>query len=389
MEVSSRFKDLDGPVLDWLRIIRRQTVSEDGCDLPRSLLVRRRCADPRAVNRPISSSESVRDLILVRLLLDPHLLGRDDDMTNTWLQSLCSCFQPKSSIQKKEEDDHRLVVSSSNRSLISQEQDSSSGPSHFADIEDDVNLVQHQQQLVLEEEEAESSSAQEEPERLVESLATESPETCAVAPPSEPGCCCCCFLSESQRLGQNAEDDGKIQGGQVTKRRQRPLPPPPFSLSRISEVSCELTPPANDLKFAQEISVSVFFSDDFQWLVSRHLPSPVQTNSRRRYSCCPSFSDFDGQIVVGGRHRYSWPVCSFNNKETGGGGGGGEFQQVAHILFHSSGRATPERQKQLSCADVCQTPSWTDAVVWQTTSVQHLVHHARIAYASTQVSLTS
>lgn len=377
MEVASRFKDLDGPVLDWLRIIRRQTVSEDGCDLPRS-----RCAAPQVVNRPISSSESVRDLILARLLLDPHLLGRDDDMTNTWLQSLCSCFQPKSSsIQKKEEDDdHRLVVSSSNRSLISQEQDSSSGPSHFADIEDDVYLVQ-QRQLVLEEEDEGESSVQEEPEqRLV--VVDESPETCAVA----PRC-----LSESQRLEQDDDERRrKNRGGEVTKRRQRPLPPPPFSLSRISEVSCELTPPANDLKFAQEISISVFFSDEFQWLVSRHLPSPVQTNNshRRRYSSSWSFSEFDGEIVgVGGRHRYSWPVCLFNNKKETGGG---EFQQVAHILFHSSGRATPERrQKQLSCADVCQTPSWTDAVVWQTTSVQHLVHHARVAYASTQVSLTS
>ena len=363
----------DGPVLDWLRIIRYQTVSEDSCQFPPSLRFQRRRAFP--VNDP-SAKDSVRDLILVKLLLElpiqqPRtferrihycLHGRDDDMSRTWFQSFCSCFQQRS-ISNDEEDRSSGLV---RQNTVSSRQSLISHPDFLANSEDCLLEFVEQSVLAGEKEADDKSSAQQESKQVTTSL-NDSPETVRVVTPHD--------------CQQQQEGETKTlltqQGGPVTKRRPRLLPPPPFSLSRISEVSCELTPTA-DLKFAHQISIH--FPDLYE-LVSRHLPSPA--NKCRRYSEWYFLDDEKEEPLVSSlqnhRRRYSWPVWfprpPSNHQQ----------QAVARILFHSESPTT--ELLKLAYADVSETASWTDAVVcnWQTTPV-HQVHHADIAYSCTQVS---
>ncbi len=74
-------KRADAPVLQWLRSIRYQTASED----------------------TVSHSVRLKDLIKSKII---QSIGVDDDMSRTWIRSLCPCFRDSNA--PTEEQDQRL-----------------------------------------------------------------------------------------------------------------------------------------------------------------------------------------------------------------------------------------------------------------------------------------
>lgn len=305
--------ELDEPVCRWLRIIRFQTACEDAVASTSSV-------NDSLVNR---RTESVRDSVFYQYFLDlssrsgvvvaPSISrGCSDDMN--WLQSLCPCLQSTSSA----EDQYlNLVTNESIPSTIpgeislSQTDDLQS--SHSAEtIEEDLGVT------------------------VTEILICQEPDI-------EP-------------------TDQVVPVGNRPSRRLESIPPP-LSLRRISEVSCELTP---DLKFGQinPIRFPCISFDELPFLLFPvYSISMIRHQSQRRASFPTERDGNHSPVFSLPIRRRSWPFAFQANELI--------EKPVVQVSFHSQSDESREGPL-LACAGVCERLSCSDAVVWRTSSTRLL-----------------
>lgn len=336
--LSSR-KSMGAPVRDWLRMIRHQTLSEDDVH---STLVR----STHSSLNPALVRDSIFQQLLLDLSYDPathHSVssGQDDpDMTNWLRQSFCSCLNGGPSA----EDDPRLdlVANQSIASIIQQDDCiTQEGFSIIAEPEPEELLVQ------------EIFSSLEDQERVKNSTGS-----------------------------KDQEDDVEVA---VPKRKRPSRFLSPLSLKRISEVSYEKSP---ELHFAVQTLIRLPF---FEELVTRHLPTLMKT-SHHRYSQDQEQVDSRKKTTTTtplvpscqARRCCSWPISLATRSAAAN-----QPQQltypVARIVFHSR-TLDKEPERLLACANICQTLSSSDTVLWRASDSPDLDRCTPLIAAAQHVS---
>lgn len=291
------------PVRHWLRSIRSQTFSED-----------------------VYQSIGVQQLIASKLTQSTVV---DDDMTRTWLQSLCPCLHHANASTDEQDQRLHLVANQSNSSTV-------------LDVLPNTLVINEVHQV----------SADQELEQV----------------PPIPEITCVDVLA-SPVTNDSIEIVEDVCVAQARKRN-RPRQP---TLPRISELvdSHDLTWSEN-LKFARQISIP--FSECYEIVSYQPLESDISRKRRSRLYSEPCHVGGERPLPASWQHhRHSWPfvTCRSNSRSPNRSSvflpatTTVEENPVGHILFHNSQLETLEPEHILTCADACEAYSWNDALVWQ------------------------
>ncbi|XP_046654512.1 rho GTPase-activating protein 12-like isoform X3 [Daphnia pulicaria] len=307
-------KRADAPVLQWLRSIRYQTASED----------------------TVSHSVRVKDLIKSKII---QSIGVDDDMSRTWIRSLCPCFRDSNA--PTEEQDQRLNLLTNQLSTASN-LTLPKGECSIFSIEDSPRHVSPGRDQVA----SESTGAADLSREIEEKLVIVQPEV-------------------------------------VVQTRKRLIVRQP-NLPRISEAtdSCFNQVVEEDLKFARH--TWIHFSQCFEIDFCLQPPTPSTDRRPQLYSELCDGDDAASPLVEDARsrqhQRHSWPAvlttrqrrsrCQwlsqssvFLSFERNEGEVTEEKNFVARILLHNSQSQTLEPQRVLTCANASEAFSWNDALV--------------------------